>query len=294
MLITRGKLQQFASKYWLLLPALCIYLVFLIYPMIDSFIVSLHKWDGVSAERVFMGLSHYIEFFKSPMSRLVLRNNLLWIAFTLVFPTGIGLLLAIILDKKLPGRVVFRSIFYLPAILPMVSVGLIWAWIYNPFFGVINTFFRGVGLPSLAHGWLAETETALPAVMITSLWRNVGLPMILFLAGLQSIPRELYEAAEIDGAGRLQSFRYITIPSLQETFVIVFSLLVVNGLKVFDLIYVMTWGGPGRKTQVLATWMYFNTFIYHNAGYGSAIAWVMTIVIMLIAFPYIRVMSRKQ
>jgi raffinose/stachyose/melibiose transport system permease protein len=103
----------------------------------------------------------------------------------------------------------------------------------------------------------------------------------------------MYEAAKIDGAGAFQCFRYITIPSLRETFVIVISLLVVNGLKIFDLVYVMTWGGPGRKTQVLATWMYFNTFIYHNAGYGSAIAWIMTIVIMLIAFPYIRIMSKK-
>jgi raffinose/stachyose/melibiose transport system permease protein len=113
------------------------------------------------------------------------------------------------------------------------------------------------------------------------------------LAGLQSIPKELYEAAQIDGANRFQNFRYITIPSLRETFIIVFSLLVVNGLQVFDLIYVMTWGGPGRKTQVLATWMYFNTFIYHHAGYGSAIAWIMTIVILLITFPYIKIMSKK-
>ena len=121
MLTTRAKLQRFWSKYWLLFPALGIYVVFLIYPMIDSLVLSLQKWDGVSAERVFVGLNHYTEFFKSPMSRLVLKNNLLWIAFTLIFPTSIGLLLAIILDKKLPGRVIFRSVFYLPAILPNMS-----------------------------------------------------------------------------------------------------------------------------------------------------------------------------
>lgn len=293
MAITRARVLRFWEKYWLLLPALLIYIVFMIYPMISSLIVSLYKWDGVSAERTFIGLNNYIHFFQDPMSRLVLRNNLLWMVFTLIFPTSIGLGLAIVLDKKIPGKLIFRSIFYLPAILPMVAVGLIWAWIYNPFFGVVNTFLKAVGLASWTHGWLAETGTALPSVMVTSAWKNVGLPMILFLAGLQSIPTELYEAAKIDGAGRFQSFRYITLPSLKETFVIVISLLVVNGLKVFDLIYVMTWGGPGRKTQVLATWMYFNTFIYHNAGYGSAIAWIMTIVIMLIAFPYIRIMSKK-
>lgn len=293
MLTAPTKIQRFWSKYWLLLPALSIYFVFLVYPLIYSLIVSLYNWDRISAEKTFIGLGNYIQFFTDPMSLLILKNNLLWMVFTLIFPTSIGLILAIVLDKQIRGRIIFRSIFYLPAILPMVSVGLIWAWIYNPFFGVINALLRAVGLASWAHGWLAEAGTALSAVMITSLWKNVGLPMILFLAGLQSIPKELYEAAQIDGTNRFQSFRYITIPSLRETFIIVFSLLVVSGLKVFDLIYVMTWGGPGRKTQVLATWMYFNTFIYHHAGYGSAIAWIMTIVILLIAFPYIKIMSKK-
>jgi raffinose/stachyose/melibiose transport system permease protein len=261
--------------------------------MVSSLVASLQEWDGVSAERAFIGLNNYINFFKDPMSRLVLKNNLLWMVFTLIFPMSIGLGLALVLDKKLPGKTLFRSIFYLPAILPMISVGLIWAWIYNPFFGALNTFLKMIGLASWTHGWLAETETALPAVMVTAVWKNVGLPMILFLAGLQGIPRELYEAAQIDGANSFQCFKHITIPSLRETFVIVMSLLIVSSLTVFDLIYVMTWGGPGRQTQVLATWMYFNTFIYHNAGYGSAIAWIMTFATMLIAFPYIRIMSKR-
>jgi raffinose/stachyose/melibiose transport system permease protein len=293
MLTMRVKFRQWWSKYWLLLPALCIYLIFLIYPMGDSLWVSFKKWDGVSAEKTFIGLQNYITFFKDPISRLVLKNNLLWTVFTLIFPMSLGLLLAMVLDKQLPAKNLFRSIFYLPAILPMISVGLIWAWIYNPFFGALNVFLKWIGLGKLAHGWLADSATALPAVMVTAIWRNVGMPMILFLAGLQSIPRELYEAAQIDGANRLQSFRYITLPSLRETFVIVMSLLIVSSLTVFDLIYVMTWGGPGRQTQVLATWMYFNTFIYHNAGYGSAIAWIMTFATILITFPYIRIMSRK-
>lgn len=121
------KIQRFWSKYWLLLPALCIYLVFLVYPLIYSFIVSLYNWDGVSAEKTFIALGNYVQFFTDPMSLLILKNNLLWMIFTLIFPTSIGLLLAIVLDKQIRGRIILRSIFYLPAILPMVSVGLIWA-----------------------------------------------------------------------------------------------------------------------------------------------------------------------
>ncbi len=293
MRLTKSRIRRFLSHYWLLMPAIFIYIVFLIYPMIDSFVVSLHEWDGLSLQRKYLGLENYIKFFKDPVSLFVFKNNLIWIAFTLVIPVGVGLLLAIILNRKMVGTTIFRSLFYSPAILPLVSVGIIWAWIYNPFFGALNAFLKLIGLPSLTHGWLAERQTALYAVIATAIWQNIGFPMILFLAGLQGIPKEIYEAAEIDGASGFQRFLSITIPSLRETFVIVISLIVVSSLKVFDLVYVMTWGGPGRTTQVLATWMYFNTFLYHNAGYGSTIAWIMTFAIMIIAFPYIRIMSRR-
>jgi len=189
--------------------------------------------------------------------------------------------------------VVFRSIFYSPAVLPLVAVGIVWAWIYNPMFGVINNFLRIMGLHALARPWLGDPRIALYSVILTAIWQGTGFPMLLFLAGLQGIPKELYEAAEIDGAGSLQSFFYITLPSLRETFVVVVSLLIVNSLRVFDLVYAMTWGGPGKATQVLGTWMYFNTFVYHRAGFGSSIAWIMTAISLIIVYPYVRIMSRR-
>lgn len=286
-------IRIFWGRYWFLLPALAIYVVFMIYPMIDSFIVSLYQWDGLSPEWTFIGLTNYIEFFKDTVSLLVFKNTLIWTGFSLLVPVSLGLVLAVALNKAMPGRIAFRSIFYSPAILPLVSVGIIWAWIYNPMFGAVNEFLTLIGLPSLTHGWLAEPQTALYSVIVTAIWQSAGFPMLLFLAGLQGIPKELYEAAEIDGAGKFQCFGYITIPSLRETFIIVISLIVFNSLKVFDLVYIMTWGGPGYTTQVLGTWMYFNTFLYHHAGYGSAIAWIMTFIALLITFPYIRIMSRR-
>jgi len=288
-----SRIWRFISVYWLLFPAVAIYFIFLVYPMLFSLIISFYKWDGLSPTKVFVGAQNYQRFFLDSTSRLVLKNNLIWMIFMLSIPVLLGLLLALALNQKIRGRTLFRCIFYSPAILPLVSVGIIWAWIYNPMFGAVNTFFRIIGLPSLARPWLSDPQVAFYSVIVTGIWQSTGFPMLLFLAGLQTIPKELYEAAKIDGASGLQSFWYITLPFLRETFIIVTSLLMVGSLKVFDLIYVMTWGGPGRLTQVLSTWMYFNTFVFHKAGFGSAIAWIMTIFSLAIVYPYIRVMSRK-
>jgi len=276
-----------------LLPALAVYIAFLIYPLIYSFVISLHKWDGLSSDWTFIGFKNYIKFFKDPVSLLALKNNLIWIVFILAVPISLGLTLASILNRKIAGRIIFRSIFYSPAVFPLISVGIIWVWIYNPMFGALNEFLRIIGLFSLTHGWLAERQTALYCVIVTAIWQSTGFSMILFLAGLQGIPKELHEAAQIDGAGSFKCFQYITIPLLRETFIIVTCLLIATSLKLFALVYIMTWGGPARHTQVLATWMYFNTFLYHNAGYGSAITFVMTCIVLLITYPYIRLMSRR-
>ncbi|MBA7486596.1 MAG: ABC transporter permease subunit [Clostridia bacterium] len=281
------------APYWFLLPALAIYIAFMTYPLIDSFVISLHKWDGLSSDWTFIGFKNYIRFFKDPISLSALKNNLIWIVFILAIPISLGLTLASILNRKITGRTIFRSIFYSPAVFPLVSVGIIWVWIYNPTFGALNEFLRIIRLSSLTHGWLAERQTALYCVIITAIWQSTGFSMILFLAGLQGIPKELYEAAQLDGAGSFKCFRYITIPLLQEMFIIVACLLIATSLKIFDLVYIMTWGGPARSTQVLATWMYFNTFLYHNAGYGSAIAFIMACIVLLITYPYVRLMSRR-
>jgi len=287
------QVRAFLSRYWLLFPALAFYGVFLVYPMVFSFVVSLYRWDGLSPAKVFIGLRNYVRFFSDPTSLLVLKNNLTWMVFMLSIPVALGLILAVILNEKVPGRTFFRAAFYSPAILPLVAVGIIWSWIYNPTFGAINSFFRIIGLPHFTRNWLSDPGVALYSVILTGIWQGTGFPMLLFLAGLQTIPRELYEAADIDGATGVQKFFYITIPSLRETFVIVVSLLMIGSLKVFDLIYVMTWGGPGNFTQVLSTWMYFNTFVYHKAGFGSTVAWITAAISLGVAYPYIRIMSRR-
>jgi raffinose/stachyose/melibiose transport system permease protein len=290
----RGRPFWRLTPYLFLAPALIWYFIFLVYPMYQSLVISFMDWDGLSADIRFVGLENYrMIFFADDTARLALRNNILWTIGTLLIPTTIGLLLAVALDRSLRGRTVFRAIFYGPAVLPLVAVGMIWAWMYNPQFGFINVFFRQIGLDQFARGWLSLYETALPATFLTAVWGGIGFPMVLYLAALQAIPAEQYEAAKMDGANGRQLFWRITLPWLREANVIVFSLAVINSFKTFDLIYTMTYGGPGRSTQVLGTWMYFQSFQYYNSGYGAAIAWVIAAITLVMAIPYIQHMSRE-
>lgn len=282
------------TPYLFMLPALVIYLGFLVYPMLFSLYTSFFDWDGLSPLTEFVGWRNYFEaLFVDEVTRVALINNIWWTLGALTVPTVIGLLLALGLNRNLPGTLALRTIFYAPSVLPLVAVGIIWSWMYNPNFGAINILLKGMGLGSLAGAWLSGYDTALPSAFITYTWGSIGFPMILYLAGLQGIPKEYYEAARIDGANVWQQFWHVTIPGLRESHVIVLSLSVIGGFKVFDLIYTMTYGGPGRATQVLGTWMYFQSFQYYHAGYGAALAWIIAAIVLLVAIPYIRHMSRN-
>lgn len=286
------------SRWWpalLLLPAIVLYSVFLLYPMLNSLHLSLTDWDGVAKTKPFVGLENYRKiFFEDPIALVALKNNLRWAIFAVIIPPAVGLGLAMMLNRQFKGRTLLRAVFYGPSILPLVSIALIWTWLYNPHFGLINEFLRTIGLSSWARPWLSETGTALGAVLVTALWQGSGFPMLLYLAALQSIPKEQYEAASLDGAGRMRSFVSITLPWLKETTVIVMTLSIVNSLKAFELVFAMTYGGPSRSTQTLATWMYFNTFQYNHPGFGSALAWIIAAFSMIVSVPYIRMVSRRQ
>jgi raffinose/stachyose/melibiose transport system permease protein len=282
------------TPYLFIAPAMVFYLGFLIYPMLVSLYTSLFDWDGMSPLSNFVGLKNYSDaLFTDVVTRQALANNIWWTLGALTIPTLIGLALAIGLNRKLPGTVVLRTLFYAPSVLPLVAVGIIWSWMYNPNFGAINVILKASGLGYFAGAWLSGFDTALPSAFITYTWGSIGFPMILYLAGLQGIPEEYYEAARIDGANPWQQFWNVTLPGLRESHVIVLSLSVIGGFKVFDLIYTMTYGGPGRVTQVLGTWMYFQSFQYYHAGYGAALAWIIASIILVVAIPYIRHMSKN-
>ena len=266
-----------------LAPAAVLYLMLVLWPMLASLVISLTNWNGIAPTMNFVGFANYQKIlFEDPVSRLALVNTLIWTVVNTAVPVSLGLLLAVVLNSSIRFRTALRAIFYCPSVLPLIAVGLIWAWVYNPFFGIVG------------RGWLSGFQTALPAVLIASVWQSTGFPMLLYLAGLQGIPKEQYEAAALDGAGTLGRFRHVTLPWLRETHIVVISLSVLASFRAFDLVYAMTYGGPGRATQLLATWMYFNTVQYKQAGMGSAIAWTILAMSVLITIPYLRLLAKAR
>jgi ABC-type sugar transport system permease subunit len=270
------------------LPALVVYVVFLVYPALQSLWFSFTNWDGLSPTYDVVGLANYAKMPSDPVVIQAMINNIIWTVVTITVPVVIGLLLAIVLNGKVRGKPVLRLMFYLPAVLPLVAVASIWGWLYNPQYGAINAALRAIGLDALAQPWLGQDSTALAAVMVPAIWLRVGFPMLLYLAALQGINPDMYEAATVDGATRWQQFWFITMPSLRPAHYIVLALSLIDSFKVFDLIYAMTYGGPGTATQVMGTWMYFNVFQYYQAGYGTAIAVVITVVAIVVSIPYVR------
>ena len=292
--VTRGGRRASLRPEWIvgalfLAPAFLIYMTVIIYPLVYSSWLSLFDWDGISPTKRFVGFENYVTLWTANrVFWIALKNNALWTAVALVVPTSLGLCLALLLNGKLVARGFWRGVFYFPAILSLSICGLIWTWIYHPTLGFLNQFLEWVGLENLQRAWLSEPSIALFAVMVAAAWHNTGLPMLLYLAGLQTIPREIIEAAEVDGASRLQRFRFVIWPMLKDTTFVVLAITFINSLKVYDVVYVMTYGGPANQTQVLGTWMYFLTYNFNRIGLGTAIAVVLFGLTLIFAIPYTR------
>jgi raffinose/stachyose/melibiose transport system permease protein len=275
-------------------PALILFGTFILYPLFATIQLSFFDWDGLSAERTFVGLENYVATLtRDPVFWTAMRNSLIWVALSLLVPTSLGLLIAMALNQKLAGRTIFRTIFYLPAVLGSIAVATMWRWMYNPNFGAVNYLFNALGLGAFTQSWLGDPNVALFSVFIASAWVVTGLNMVLFLAGLQNVPKELTEAATVDGANRWQNFLNVTVPSLRSTFVIVIALTIINSLKAFDLIVGMTGGGPAQRTQVLALWSYTQSFGNREFGPGNAIATILLGITLLIVIPYLIFTQRE-
>jgi raffinose/stachyose/melibiose transport system permease protein len=280
---------------WLfLLPALAIYSVIVVYPLGFSTYLSLFRWDGVSPHKSFVGFGNYVSLFtQNEVFWTALRNNGIWLVAALLLPTSIGLGLALLLNLKLRGSAIFRSVFYFPAVLSLAVVGLIWTWIYHPDLGLLNQLLRAIGLTAWERNWLSDPHIAIYPVIVAATWSAVGLPMLLFLAGLQTVPLELLEAAKVEGAGPIRRFVFVTFPLLREPTLVVLAISAINALKAYDIIYVMTNGGPANQTQLLSTWMYFLTYNYNQVGEGTAISVVLFALTLVFAVPYLRVVTRR-
>jgi multiple sugar transport system permease protein len=272
--------SEVISGYLFILPSLIIFVTFMIIPIFMGLYISFTDYDGFKTMN-FIGLKNYADMFKDSYFQVSFKNNILYTLFTVPGTLILSLLLAVAVNKGIKGSPVFKTVFFFPYITSMVAVGIIWTLLFNPTVGPINSFLKSVGI-SNPPGWLLSTKSALPAVMIVTIWKWAGYYMIIFLAGLQGIPKQLYEASEVDGASGITRFFHITLPLLSPTTFLILILLIINSFQVFDLINIMTEGGPGRATNVLVYRIYQEGFKYMHFGYASAEAYFLFAIILII------------
>lgn len=258
-----------------ILPAFIGILIFIIIPVIFSFGLSFVKWDLLNKPE-FIGLKNYWNIFTEPMFWKILLNTFVYAISTSVFGVIIPLVLASILNSKIRGSDFFKTAYFLPFVTPMVVIAIVWQWIFDPNIGFLNYIFK------IHINWLYDTHFAMPAVIIVSVWKLIGYNMVIFLAGLSSINQSLFEAAKIDGANALETFKYVTVPLLSPTIFFVIVITCISSFQVFDLIYMMTQGGPLDSTNVLVYSVYKNAFEYFQIGKASAIAYVLFVIILIL------------
>lgn len=283
------------TAYSYLLPAFLLYGLFFLRPLAQLVQLSLVKWDGLQP-KIHIGLNNYVEMLTADNRFwLSLGHNLQWLLAAIIVPTLIGLILAIFLVRgSLFGRLLFRTLFFLPQVLSSVVVAIIWRWIYNPAFGPINNILRTLGLDALAQVWLGDTKLALASLFIAWSWIHYGFCMVIFIAALQGIDETYYDAAKVDGANALQQHRYVTLPFIRGPLATVVLITAIAAFQIFDLVFIITKGGPAYSTLVLSVYMYNNAFRYSRVGYGAAVAVVLGLIVFIFSVIFIRIRRRME
>lgn len=278
------------SPYLWVLPALVLYIVFKIVPLVGGVGLSLLRWDGI-AEPVFVGAQNFERMFEDEALLPALFHNVQYALGTVVGKMALALFLALLINQALRGRGIYRTALFMPVVMSFVVVGILWAWLYNNQFGLINNLLRAVGF-TVVPDWLGSASTAMWSLIIVDIWKWYGFHMVIFLAGLQTIPAELYDAALVDGAGRWKQFLNVTLPLLRPVIVVNVTLSLMGALNVFDIPYIMTEGGPANATNVIALHIYIQSFKFYRLGYGAALSYTLFILVSVIALLQIRIMSR--
>jgi len=278
------------SPYLYMLPALLFVCVFLLYPAAYTLYLSLTKWNGLGSPQ-YIGFQNYSQVLQDPVFRTSFGNTILWVIGTILFPVSWGLAMSVIINRvRFEGF--FKTIFYLPYAISATSTSVIWAFMLSPT-GFINTVLHLVGLDSVARSWLISPPWHTFMMLMAYTWQIAGTNMVLFSVGLQAIPTEPIEAAKIDGASAWQTFRLIILPLLRPITTVVITLAVINSFKVFDLIWVMTQGGPYRSSETLVVTMYRESFVLFNLGKGAAIASLLSVIVLAFSALYLRQMFRR-
>lgn len=278
------------------LPALIIYTVFWVVPIVMTVGISFTDWTGMTklSKAEFVNIKNYVNLFHDSILRTCIKNNLIYgILIMLIVPIS-SFILAYIIETFVKRKMFFRTVTYLPAIIPTIVTVMLWKWIYNPQYGLLNKILDLIGLDKLEKGWLTNSASALYAVSFSSVWKTVPVYFVLFLAGLQSVPKDLIEAAVLDGAGRMDTIKNVIIPSIKRIITIVMVLVFIDIFRVFELVYAMTNGGPGYyNTEMILTYAYKTTFTNANAGYGMAMTTSLIIFVIICTALQLRMQNKE-
>jgi multiple sugar transport system permease protein len=293
---TRKRLgRHFFIAFLFLTPFIATLLVFRIIPIFSALYLSFTNYDAISAPK-WIGYLNYKEVFGNSTgeSRLFWQsvlNTLYYTAGEVAGEMVIGLTLALLVNAKLRGRNIYRVAFYMPVVTSTVAVSMIWLWVYHPDIGLLNQVLKGIGFPT--YNWLSNPVLAMPSIIFMSVWQGAGWSMVVYLAGLQGIPENLYEAAMIDGANRWQSFRYVTLPSLRPVTLFIVVVSCIAALQIFTQIFVMTQGGPLHLTDTVTYRIWRNAFTYYRMGFASAMSFILFLIILVISIINERIFSRE-
>src|SRR5215217_1386280 len=291
---SRGVLRQMRkqwSAYLFLAPTMILFGIFTVAAVIYAFYLSFHEWNILEPAKPFVGLDNYSRLLGDEKFGGAIVNTLYYTAASVPLTMGLGLLIALLLNNQIRARGFFRTLFYLPVVTPLVIAAIIWKWVYNGDFGLLNYYLIQLGIIHEPMLWLSDPNLAMPSVIITSVWKSVGFSMVVYLAGLQSIPEDYYDAAKVDGADGWQRLKDITVPLLSSTTLFLVVISVLGSFQVFTQIFVMTNGGPLGRTRTIVWYIYTTAFKDFNMGYAAAMAFAlfaMMLVFTVFQFRFLR------
>lgn len=289
--MSRSK-KEWISGYLFIIPSLALLFILVFYPLFLTFLYSLYDMS-LTAVR-YLGWSGYVRFFQNRMLPLVFRNSLTWTLIVVVFQFLLGMGSALLLNRSFPGRALVRGLVILPWVMPGVIAGMVWRLIYDPQLGLLNHYLRTLGVIAQPLTWLSNPRTALYAVIFTAIWKGFPFSTLMYLAGLQIVPQELYEAADIDGAGGWTKFRNVTIPSMRSIIVTTLLLTFIWTFNYFELVYVMTGGGPGEQSHIFPTYIYDLAFRRFRFGVASQFAVFDFLFLLIFSLFYIRTSFKRE
>jgi len=289
---TLGQMRREWSAYLFISPGLLLFAVFTFFALILTLYLTFHRWSIIEPDKPFIGFDNYRRLAEDESFHRAAINTIYFTGASVPFTMLIGLGIALLLNQPLWGRSIFRTIYFLPIVTPFVVVSIVWKWLYQPDYGLFNFYLLKTHLIDQPLLWLSDQQLAMPAVILMSIWGGIGYSMIIYLAGLQAVPQELYDAAAVDGAGPWARLRYITIPMLRPTTLFLLVIGVIGSFQVFTQIFIMTSGGPVERTTTMVFFIYRTAFINFDMGYASTLAYALFL--MLLVFTGINLRLNRQ